>query len=246
MSKNNGFDPRRRNLVRTAVGGGMLLCAGAWSQAGLAQNSASATQSGTAPDGDGDGFRYTRDNCCLLMIDYQTGIMSISRSQPAEEVIANAITLLAIAKVLDIPVIFTSSEEQVERKGKFVEQLTGIVPDAYANRIKRTGVVDSFGDPAFAAAVRATGRKNLVLGGISTEECVSVPALSALGLGYNVKVIADACSSYSAFTDNIQFNRMMHYGIDVTTVRQFAADMIVDWSQPESAQIYKLAAAQRK
>jgi len=249
MKTHREFDSNRRNLMNAVAGSGVLLAAGTMSQSSLAQENISenAQRQNLKEATRQTGYvTYTRDNCCLLMIDYQSGIMNIAPSQPPQQVVANAVTLLAAARVLGIPVIFTSSEETKERKGKFVAELTGIVPEAYEKRIKRRGVVDAFGDAAFAAAVRTTGRNNLVLGGISTEECISVPALTALKLGYNVKVIADACSSHSPFTDDIQFNRMRHYGIDVTTTRQFAADMIVDWSQKEAAEIYRLAAAHQK
>lgn len=183
---------------------------------------------------------FTHDNSVLLMIDYQSGIANISKSQVLDDVILNAQRLLCLAKIFDIPVIFTSSEETLARKGLIFPELQAIVPGAYEQRVKRTGEIDAMHNAIFSSQVAQIGRKNLVIGGISTEECVSLPALTALNAGYNVKVIADACASHSEFTDEIQFTRMAGYGIDVTTVRQFVADMLVDWSTPAAKEYNEL------
>ncbi|CAH0418091.1 isochorismatase family protein [Periweissella ghanensis] len=186
---------------------------------------------------------FTPDDVVILMVDYQSGIAKFAQSQPIKEVIDNALKLLALAKVYDIPVIFTSSEEALERKGKIFNVLQTPLPDVYAHRVKRTGVIDAMTDPDFRKQINQTGRQNLVIGGISTEECVSLPAISAQLAGYNVSVIADACASYSSLTDNIQFSRLLARQIDVTTIRQFIADMLGDWSS-EQAQAYQQLSTQ--
>ena len=58
----------------------------------------------------------------------------------------------------------------------FPAHLREILPDAYAARVKRAGIVDAFDDPNFAEAVRATGRKRLIMAGLLTEVCVVYPA----------------------------------------------------------------------
>lgn len=182
----------------------------------------------------------TPDNCVLLMIDYQSGIASISESQDIKQVTESAIRMLVLAKIYNIPVIFTSSEENLERKGEILQPLQTILPDAYNSRIKRTGLINSMSDPQFLRALEKTNRTHLVIGGISTEECVSVPALTALNDDYSVKVIADACCSHSELTDTIQFRRMIHYGVDVTTIRQFAADILINWSTTSASEYNSL------
>ncbi|MGV4413614.1 isochorismatase family protein [Chryseobacterium sp. T1] len=185
---------------------------------------------------------FKHSDSVILMVDYQDGIAKTSPSYPLDDLKANTLKLMALAKVFNMPIIFTSSEETEARKGMLFSYFEKIFPTEYANRIKRNGVVDAFSDPAFAEAVKKTKRKNIVIGGVSTEECVSLPAMSALGLGYNCKVIADCCSSHSAYTDTIQFNKMLHYGVDITTIRQFVADMVVSWATPEAKQANQLPA----
>ena len=87
-----------------------------------------------------------------------------------------------------MPVVITSSQEnQVDVQGPLFPELAGILPDAFASRIKRAGTVDSMADPDFAAAVHATGRKKLIMAGLLTEVCVLYPALSAVEEGYEYR-----------------------------------------------------------
>jgi nicotinamidase-related amidase len=224
-----------RGVVVTAAAASAVAVSGATP----AQNSPSSS---SAKESVMDRYvKFTSDSCCLLMVDFQSGIANVTHSIPMKDVVQNALTMLAIAQVLKIPVVFTSSEEDSPRKGLIFDELAKAAPEAYADRIRRHGIVDAFDDQSFQDAVRRTSRKNIVIGGISTEECVSLPALSGCNLGYNVKVIADACASYSPYTDTIQFNRMLHYGVDVTTVRQFVAEMVGSWARPEAAQINHLS-----
>jgi nicotinamidase-related amidase len=66
-----------------------------------------------------------------------------------------------------------------------------IDPDAYERRIKRDGVIDAWDDPAFAAAVRRTGRPKLLMGGLTTDVCLVPPALSAKAGGFDVVALMD-------------------------------------------------------
>ncbi len=50
------------------------------------------------------------------------------------------------------------------------------LPDATI--VHRGGEINAFVDPNFAAAVEATGRKKLLIAGISTKVCVGLAALS--------------------------------------------------------------------
>jgi nicotinamidase-related amidase len=62
-------------------------------------------------------------------------------------------------------------------------------PEAYEKRIKRQGVVNAWDDPAFAQAVRNTGKKQLIVAGVTTDVCLVPPALSMQGEGFHIKVL---------------------------------------------------------
>lgn len=67
-------------------------------------------------------------------------------------------------------------------------------PEAYAKRTKRLGVVNAFTDPNFEKAVRAAGRKHLIVAGVTTDVCLVPPALSMQAEGYHIKVSAQLLS----------------------------------------------------
>ena len=56
-------------------------------------------------------------------------------------------------------------------------------PDEYTRRVKRAGTVNAWDDPNFVAAVEDTGRKNLVMAGVTTDVCLVYPAISAVRAG---------------------------------------------------------------
>src|SRR5947199_9965380 len=120
----------------------------------------------------------------FLLVDHQTGVFErVVKAPPREQVEANVVRLARGAAVLDIPAILTTSEEESEN-GALLPALEQILPEAYASRIDRHGVIDSLADPAVAEALAATGRRQLVTAGIGTEGCGVAPAPPAHPGGY--------------------------------------------------------------
>ena len=126
--------------------------------------------------------RFNATNAAMLLIDHQVGTMQWMHSGPTDVMKRNTVALAKAASVTGMPVVLTSSQED-QVQGPLFPELEELLPDAFASRIKRAGVVDCFDDPAFADAVRATGRTKLILAGLLTEVCVVYPALNAT-LGY--------------------------------------------------------------
>jgi nicotinamidase-related amidase len=128
---------------------------------------------------------FTPQDSALLLIDRQVGTMQLVKNIPYEVVKQNAIALAKTAKILNIPVILTSSQEG-NMQGALLPELQEILPAAFAARVQREGIVNAWNDPNFSAAVAATGRKNLIMAGVTTSVCLVYPALSAIEAGYNV------------------------------------------------------------
>lgn len=106
--------------------------------------------------------RFSKENAALVLVDHQVGILeSLVRVPPADVVKSNVTALVRAARVLDMPVVLTSSSE--EYQGVLLPELEEIAPEAYAARIRRHGTVNAFDDPGFAAAVKGIGRSNLIM-----------------------------------------------------------------------------------
>lgn len=113
---------------------------------------------------------FTPENATMLLIDHQVGTMSWTHSHDVEEVKKNALNLAKIATAVNMPLVLTSSMED-NIQGPLVQELKEIAPKAFVDRIKRVGIVNAMHDENYSNAVKATGRKKVVVAGITTEVC---------------------------------------------------------------------------
>jgi nicotinamidase-related amidase len=103
---------------------------------------------------------FTPDNAAMLLIDHQIGTMAWTHSHDINLVKTNALKLARIAKAVSMPVVLTASmEDQVQ--GPLLPELTQILPEAFAQRVKRPGIINAMHHEGFNKAVKATGRKRL-------------------------------------------------------------------------------------
>ena len=87
--------------------------------------------------------------------------------------------------------ILTSSMEEYAQ-GPLLSELEAILPEEFAARVKRFGTVNAMEDENFAAAVKATGRKKIIIAGVTNDVCTVYPALSLAREGFEVQVVAAA------------------------------------------------------
>jgi nicotinamidase-related amidase len=183
---------------------------------------------------------FDAENTAVLLIDHQVGTMGWARSAPFDGMKARALALAKAAKALDLPLILTTSMED-HAQGPLLPEFAEIAPEEYANRIQRQGVVNALDDPAFAAAVRAAGKRNLVIAGVTNDVCTIYPTLTALREGYNVQVVADAGGSMSKEADDIAVRRMERAGADITTINSVLAEFAQNWTTPAGQAIMPIA-----
>ncbi|SEV90164.1 isochorismatase family protein [Luteibacter sp. 329MFSha] len=174
---------------------------------------------------------YTPDNAAMVLIDHQVGTMSWTHSHDINLVKANTAKLAKIAAGAGLPVVLTSSMED-HAQGPLILELKEILPEAFEKRIKRPGIVNAMHHEAFNHAVKALGRKKLVVAGITTEICVLFPVLQMLDEGYEVQVAADASASNTRCGDDIALRRMQQAGAVITTHDQLISELAVDWRTP--------------
>ena len=181
---------------------------------------------------------FTPENSAILLVDHQDMTVGWIKSQPREAVLANVRLLARLGTEMHIPLVVTSTMEgQIGTNIKDVQQLA---PAAYAKRVKRGGTLNCFLDPAFVAAVQATGRKNLIIAGLTTDICLMHTVEGALRAGYTVQVVADACGSMTPLADEVTFARMRGLGVVVTEGNQILSELYTDFGTPEGQQVQKI------
>ena len=186
--------------------------------------------------------RFTAANAALLLIDHQVGTMGWVKSTSFEEMKRNALILAQAARILKLPVVLTSSMEE-HAQGPLLRELESILPAEYSARIKRSGVVNAMDDEHFAAAVKATGRKKLIIAGVTNDVCTVYPALSLVREGLEVQVVADAGGSPSKMADDIALRRMEGAGVTLTTTNQLIVELAGNWTTPQGGQLVQLLMA---
>jgi len=179
---------------------------------------------------------FNPENAAILLIDHQVGTMAWTHSHDINLVKQNAIKLAKIAAALNLPVVLTSSmEENVQ--GPLIPELAELLPEAFAARIKRPGIVNAMHHEGFNKAVKALGRKKLFVAGVTTEICILFPVLQMLDEGYDVQVSADASASYTKFGDELALSRMREAGAAITTVDQIISELAIDWTSPNGQKL---------
>jgi nicotinamidase-related amidase len=179
---------------------------------------------------------FSPADTALLLIDHQTGTMQLIKNIPLDVSKRNTLALAKTAKTLNIPVVLTSSQEQ-NMQGPLLPELEQILPDAFAVRVKRAGIVNAWNDPNFVAAVKKTGRKNLIMAGVTTDVCLVFPAISAVREGFNVQAVIDASGSPFDISEEMSRRRMENEGVVLTATNTLMAELAQDWSRPEGGQL---------
>jgi nicotinamidase-related amidase len=182
---------------------------------------------------------FTPQNSTLLLIDHQVGTMQLIKNIDVEQAKRMALALAKTGRILGIPTILTSSQED-RMQGPLLPELEKILPEAFEARIKREGIVNAWTDANFKAAVEATGRKNLIMAGVTTDVCLVFPALSAVGDGYEVQAVMDASGSPYELSEEMSRRRMQDAGVVLTATNTVMAELAQDWSTPEGQQLIQL------
>jgi nicotinamidase-related amidase len=183
--------------------------------------------------------RFTANDTAILLIDHQVGTMGWVKSISFEAMKRNAVMLAETARILKIPTVLTSSMEEYAQ-GPLVSELQTSLPQAFEQRIKRMGIVNAMDDANFAAAVKATGRKKLIVAGVTNDVCTVYPVLTLIDMGYEVQVVADAGGSPTLLADEISLRRMERHGATLTTTNQLIAELAGSWATPEGGELVQL------
>ena len=167
-----------------------------------------------------------------MLVDYQVGTLQLCRSMSSDLALRNAIELAKVATILKMPIVLTSSQED-QVQGPIAPDLAKAAPEAFKNRIQRVGIVNAWDDPKFKGAIEATGRKQLIMGGITTDICLVFPSISAVADGYEVNAVVDASGSPLAVSDEMARLRMERNGVTLTVTNTTIAELTKDWARKE-------------
>jgi nicotinamidase-related amidase len=176
----------------------------------------------------------TPQNSIMLFMDHQIGLMASVRDfSQASGYKSNVVSLAKMAKALDIPVLVTTSNAQWQN-GDLLPELKELFKDQPIYR--RTGIINAYEDPSFRNAleelVKKTGRKHIIISGVTLGTCVAFPTLSMLHDGYTVHPVIDASGAWSKYEADAAMQRMTAAGAQLNTVFALGAELQADWKLP--------------
>ena len=186
----------------------------------------------------------TPQNSVILLIDHQPGVLDMVGSLPRETVAANVGILARLGEHTEVPLVVTSTREELGFLGTNIEEIQDGAPRAYADRIARQGQLNAFLDSRFVDAIKATGRQNLIMAGILTDVCLWHTAVSALEAGYHVRVVADANGTTTELADRVTYDRLRDLGVEVSTTYGTLFELFNDLGTPEGQVAEAIATGQ--
>jgi len=174
----------------------------------------------------------------MLLIDHQSGLFQTVADMPMTELRARAAALAKIASLSNIPVITTASVPQGPN-GPLIPEIHANAP--HAQYVARKGEINAWDNPEFVAAVKATGRKTLIIAGTITSVCMAFPAISAVAEGYKVFAVVDASGTYSKMAEEITLARVVQAGVVPMDTAAVASEIQKTWNRNDAlewAQVY--------
>jgi hypothetical protein len=206
------------NLLKTLASAAFLACA----TTGLAASAVAkpATQNAALA-------RPTPETTAFVYVDYVTGLDNLMNTIPSKQYRNN---IAAFAKMAPLFKAATAViGEETDYYGKFLPEMKPLIANG-AKRINRT-MVSGF-TPEFAAWLKSTGKRNVVIGGISIDNCTLHTSLDLLRAGYNVYVVVDVSGTNSKVAEDIAVTRLIQAGAVPVTWLNILTELGGDFAGP--------------
>lgn len=169
----------------------------------------------------------------MLLIDHQSGLFQTVGDMEMTRLRANATTLAKVAALAKIPVITTASVPQGPN-GPLIPEIHKYAP--HAKYVARRGEINAWDNADFVAAVKATGKKQLIIAGTITSVCMAFPSIAAVNEGFQVFAVVDASGTYSKMAQEITLARVVQAGVVPMDTAAVCSEVQKTWNREDAAQ----------
>ncbi|KAF1914034.1 Isochorismatase-like protein [Ampelomyces quisqualis] len=176
--------------------------------------------------------RIDKNNSVLLILDIQVGLYHIARDWDPSLYQNNIMAHAAIGQVFDIPVILSTSAD-TGPNGPLPKEFLEMYP--HAPLIRRQGEVNAWDNAQFRAAIEATGKKQVILAGITTDVCTAFLSLSLRAAGYSVFANVEASGTTTALVRDTANDQMARAGVQLYSLFAIVCDLMRDWRNTPGA-----------
>ncbi|MFF5077011.1 isochorismatase family protein [Actinoplanes sp. NPDC000266] len=167
--------------------------------------------------------RRNPGNTAIVLIDYVESFKNTVKSQTPEANVIGAVALAKTALGLDVPLVVTAGPEGDPRGPMYKELLEELNGHPV---VARWDAFDAFDAPGFPEAIEATGRKHLVVAGLTTDVCVLHTAMGALRRGYGVSIVVDATGGTEISSHEAAIGRLVQAGATTTSWMSLATELV--------------------
>lgn len=173
----------------------------------------------------------TPENAAVVIIDFQPVQVSDIKSMDQAEMVENVVKLAKAAKLYNLPVVLSTVNVASGTNKPTISELAEVLDDA--EPLDRTSI-NAWEDADFVAAVRATGRRKLILVALWTEACLTFPTLDALKEDFEIYPVVDAVGGTSLTAHETALRRLEQAGAQLTSVIQVACELQRDWNRKDT------------
>jgi len=168
----------------------------------------------------------TPDNCVVAIIDLQPQMLFGVTNFDRQTIINNNVALLKATRVFDVPVVLSTVETK-SFSGNMWPQIQAIYPDR--TPIERSSM-NSWDDKNFVAAIEKSGKKKILLAGLWTETCITLPTIQAIHDGYEIYVVEDCCGDLTQLAHENAMKRVIQAGAKPVTAVMVMLEWQRDWA----------------
>ena len=174
----------------------------------------------------------TPQNSAIVIIDFQPVQVGSIASMDRRLLVANIVALARIAKLYDVPVVLSTVNVATGLNQPTIRPITAVLDKSAP--LDRTSI-NAWEDQDFVGAVKATGRRKLIMAALWTEVCLAFPALDALHEGFEVYPVVDAVGGTSVEAHRAGLERIVRAGAQPVSWIQVACEMQRDWNRKDTA-----------
>lgn len=175
----------------------------------------------------------TPKNCALIIIDYQPVQVTSIRSMDQDVLVDRVLHLARLAMLFRLPVVLSTVNVATGQNQPTITPLRDVLSGIPA--LDRT-TINAWEDVQFKQAVRAAGRRRLIMAALWTEACLTFPALDAMLEGYDTYPVTDAVGGTSPEAHQAALDRITQAGAQPTSVVQVACELQRDWARQQTAE----------
>jgi nicotinamidase-related amidase len=172
----------------------------------------------------------TPDNCVVALIDLQPQMLFGVSSHDRQSIINNNLVLAKAAQIFGVPVVLTTVETK-SFSGYTWPQIQAALPGLQP--LERSSM-NSWDDAGFVAAIKATGKRKIVMTGLWTETCVALPTVQAINDGYEVYVAEDCCGDVTLLAHDNAMKRVIQAGAKPVTALSTMLEWQRDWAHKDT------------